>query len=124
MAEFFALDWDERALESFVLTVQMGLLQEIVPQVEEVARVIAPVRKRRTPMTPAQRARPVRRPRGALKASVHSEYGRDMFGPYGDVVATWYGRFLDPKARQLYRLYPFLPTALYTTVAGRVYYIS
>lgn len=56
---------------------------------------------------------------GRLKASVRHEFGTDVIGYYGEVHALWYGRFLDPKARQLHRLYPFLPTALYTVVAGR-----
>lgn len=121
MASVGELNWDERALASYLLLIQEGLLEEIVPQVEQVARDLAPVRTRHTPVPPWARHGYVGVP-GRLKASVHSEFGRDLYGPYGDVVALWYGRFLDPKARQLHRLYPFLPTALYTTVAGRVYY--
>jgi hypothetical protein len=117
----FALDWDERALATYLAGIQEGLLEEIVPQVEQVARDLAPVRTRHTPVPSWAKRGYVGTP-GRLKASVHSEYGIDTYGPYGDVVALWYGRFLDPKARQLHRLYPFLPTALYTTVAGRVYY--
>lgn len=118
--DFTELSWDERALATYLLSVEEGLLHEIVPQVEEVARVLAPVRTRRTAVPPWAKHGYVGVP-GRLKASVHSEFDRDVYGPYGDVVALWYGRFLDPKASQLHRLYPFLPTALYETVAGRVY---
>ena len=122
MAFSLELKWDERALESYLLSVEEGLLAEIVPRVEETARALAPVRVRHTPIPKWAKHGYIGTP-GHLKASVHSEFGRDIYGPYGDVVALWYGRFLDPKARQLFRLYPFLPTALYTEVAGRVYYL-
>lgn len=122
MAFDFRLDWDSRAVATYLLQAEDALLHEIVPQVEEVARTIAPVRVRHTPVPKYAKRGYVGVP-GRLKASVHSEYGHDIYGPYGDVVALWYGRFLDPKARQLHRLYPFLPTALYLTVAGRTYYL-
>lgn len=122
MAFDFRLDWDDRAIASYLLNIEEALLHEIVPEVEQVATAIAPVRVRRTPVPSWAKKGYVGVP-GRLKASVHSEYGHDIYGPYGDVVALWYGRFLDPKARQLHRLFPFLPTALYTTVAGRNFYL-
>lgn len=115
------IDWDERAIVAFLADTEAKLLEVIVPEVEEVARTIAPVRVRHTPVPPWAKRGYVGVP-GRLKASVHSEFGHDILGPYGDVVALWYGRFLDPKASQLHRLYPFLPTALYSTVAGRTYF--
>jgi len=114
------LDWDERALATYLLSVQERILEHVVPEVEELARTLAPVRTRQTPVPPWAKRGYVGVP-GRLKASVHSDYGHDISGPYGDIVALWYGRFLDPKASQLRRLYPFLPSALYYVVAGRTY---
>jgi hypothetical protein len=49
---------------------------------------------------------------------------KDYTGPYADVAALWYGRFLDPPARQIKRDIPFLPTALMWTVDGRDYHLD
>lgn len=103
------VSWDEAALSVYLTEVELALLPDLTSSVEDTARAIAPMS-----------AGPKR---GKLKASVRSDVGQDYLGWYGDVIALWYGRFLDPKARQLRRLYPFLPSALYFTLSGREYFL-
>jgi len=101
------LVWNYRAFQEAMLEIDESLLHGLIPEVADLARSIAPVR---------------RGPRGGkLKASVVEVYGEDAIGRYGDVHALWYGRFMDPKARQLHYLRPFLPTALFTVVNGRTF---
>lgn len=116
------INWDERALSVFLADVDLATLEMLVPQVEQVARDIAPIRARRTTVPPWAKRGYVGVP-GRLKASVGSEIGHDLLGYYGDVSALWYGRFLDPPARQLHHVVPFLPSALYFVVQGRVFYL-
>jgi hypothetical protein len=115
------IDWDQRALDRLYADVSADVLPELAHEVEDVARSLAPVRVRRTAVPRYAKHGYVGIP-GRLKASVQSEFGEDLFGPYADVAALWYGRFLDPKARQLHRLYPFLPTALFLVVEGKDFY--
>jgi hypothetical protein len=60
---------------------------------------------------------------GRLKASVDWYVGHDFLGPYADIGSLWYGRFMDPPAKQLHHIVPFLPTALFFVVDGRSYYL-
>lgn len=102
------IDINAHVLAIELLEVEQSVVLELSEEVATVARSIAPMR---------------RGPRGgALKASVRAVSGEDEYGPYGDVISLWYGRFLDPKARQLHRLYPFLPSALYFVIAGKEFF--
>lgn len=114
---------DERALDIYLSAVATNLIGDLAQEVADLAHALAPVRTRRTAVPTWARRGYVGVP-GRLKASVAMEMGRDNLGIYADVTALWYGRFMDPKASQLHYLRPFLPTALYTTVAGRVYRIG
>lgn len=116
------VDWDDRALELYLTTAEEELLPEIASEVADVARSIAPVRIRHTPIPAWARHGYVGTP-GHLKASVMWYMGKDFLGPYADVGSLWYGRFMDPPARQLHHIVPFLPTALYLVVDGRHYYL-
>jgi len=104
----------------YLVAASENLLPRIASEVEEVARGLAPVRVRRTPLPKSSKRGSVGLP-GKLKASVQSNVDRDFAGPYADVAALWYGRFMDPPARQIKRLIPFLPSALMITVDGRDY---
>jgi len=110
--------WDQHALATYIVLAEDELLPGITQEVEEMARSLAPVRVRHTPPSPRSRRLGIGVP-GKLKASVQSDVGRDDMGAYGDVAALWYGRFLDPPARQIKRLFPFLPTALMWVVDGK-----
>lgn len=114
--------WDERALVVWIDAIEEALIPGLAEQVEETARSIAPVRARHTSIPSYAHHGYVGVP-GHLKASVGSNVDRDKFGLYADIYSLWYGRFLDPKARQLHRLYPFLPSSLYFVVQGRTYYL-
>lgn len=116
------ISWDDRALSLYLVAASEELLPQIAFDVEIVARSLAPVRVRRTPLPPSSKRGSVGLP-GKLKASVTSYTGRDYLGPYADIAALWYGRFMDPPARQIKRLIPFLPSALMITVDGRDYRI-
>jgi hypothetical protein len=117
------IDWDQRALDRLYADVSADVLPELAHEVEDVARSLAPVRIRRTTVPRSAKHGYVGIP-GRLKASVQSEFGEDLLGPYADVAALWYGRFLDPKAKQLHRLHPFLPTALFLVAEGKDFYFS
>lgn len=116
------VDWNDRVLATYLAGVEEYMVRYLTPQVEELARMLAPVRIRRTAVPPWARRGYVGTP-GHLKASVASSYGHDAIGFYGEVSALWYGRFMDPKARQLRYVRPFLPTALYSVCAGRTFYL-
>lgn len=116
------ITWDDRALSVYLVTVSEELLPVLATEVETLARALAPVRVRRTPIPVNSKRRHVGVP-GRLKASVQSNVDTDYFGPYADIAALWYGRFLDPPARQIKRIIPFLPTALMVTVDGREYHL-
>lgn len=103
------INWNDNEVALFQTAVSEAVIGELTLEVETLAFQIAPMS--RGPK------------RGKLKASVGSEMRQDAEGPYGIVYSLWYGRFLDPKASQLHRLYPFLPTALYTVCAGRRVYL-
>lgn len=100
------IEWNTNVLAIELLEIEEPLLRELAEEVAGVARSIAPMRRHG----------------GRLKASVHTNVGEDEFGLYGDVISLWYGRFLDPKARQLHRLYPFLPSSLYFVIAGQQFF--
>lgn len=114
--------WDDRALEVYLTTAEEDLLPGIASDVADVARAMAPVRMRHTPVPRWAKHGYVGVP-GRLKGSVAWYMGRDIVGPYADVGSLWYGRFLDPPAKQLHHMIPFLPTALYMVVDGRHYYL-
>lgn len=116
------LEWDQQALSVWLVAVEEPLLERIAVEVEDVARSIAPVRVRRTAVPRWAKQGYVGVP-GRLKASVQHSLGSDPVGPYADVAALWYGRFMDPPARQLHHLIPFLPSALMMVVDGRDYYL-
>lgn len=116
------VDWDARALEFLYADVSAKVLPDLAYEVESVARAIAPVRVRHTGVPRWAKHGYIGVP-GRLKASVQTEFGEDILGPYADIAALWYGRFLDPKARQLHRLYPFLPSALYMVVDGKNFFL-
>ncbi len=114
--------WDQHALEVYLVDVEHSLLADIASDVEDVARAIAPVRVRRTEIPVWARKGYIGTP-GRLKASVTSYVSQDFLGPYADVGSLWYGRFMDPPAKQLHHLIPFLPSALYAVVEGRTYFL-
>jgi hypothetical protein len=111
-----SVEWNTAAEAALMDTVAAQLLPMLTQDVFAVAEAIAPVKAAHATYSGGPRP-------GKLKASVHWSLGQDTIGPYGDVASLWYGWFLDPKARQLHRLYPFLPTALNTALAGRRYYL-
>jgi hypothetical protein len=117
------ISWDAYALSLYILEVDAALLPRIASEVEDTARAIAPIRGRRTPIPRWAKKGYIGVP-GRLKASVQSHVDQDHIGPYADVAALWYGRFLDPPARQIKRDIPFLPTALMWTVDGREYHLD
>ncbi len=116
------IQWDNRALAEFTVAAERAVVGELAPQVEALAFGLAPVGVRRVPV-PAFVHHPTHGHGGHLKASVHSEISQDSEGVYADIIALWYGRFMDPKARQLRYKRPFLPTALYTVCQGRVLHL-
>lgn len=109
------IHWNDTVLAVELANVSWDVIRELTHDTAVLAQAIAPVRMRHTPLPP--RSKRHIGSGGSLKASVHEEYGEDAEGKYGDVVALWYGRFLDPPARQLHRLHPFLPTALFVNIA-------
>lgn len=114
------IDWNEDEEQAFIHTVEDQLFPHIQAEVHALAESIAPVRVRRTAVPKWAKQGRVG-VHGRLKASTVQWDGRDSLGRYWNVGALWYGRFLDPKARQLHRLRPFLVFALKETVDGRVY---
>jgi hypothetical protein len=116
------IDWNDGEADQFLTAVEEFLMPQIADEVRWHAEALAPVRIRRTPIPRWAKRGYVGVP-GRLKASVVSWDGMDSGGRYWRVGALWYGRFMDPKARQLHRLRPFLVTALKETVEGRVYYL-
>jgi hypothetical protein len=117
------IDWNQQNLAEFLGAVEMELLPRLVADVAELAYMLAPVRTRHTAVPRWAKHGYVGRP-GRLKESVQTEIGEDFEGPYGIVAALWYGRFLDPKAKQLHSLIPFLPSALEWTIDGHTYYLD
>lgn len=116
------ISWDERALAVALFNIEETLIDDLAQQVAEVAAAIAPVRRRVSGVPVwAKHGRPGIP--GALKASVGYQVDADSFGPYADIGSLWYGRFLDPPAKQLHHVFPFLPSALYFVVQGRTYYL-
>ncbi len=115
------VDWDERALNVYLHTIEAEHLPELAHEVEQLARTLAPVRIRRTAIPHWAKHGSIGSP-GRLKASVTSGMGEDLIGPYADIGSLWYGRFMDPKAKQLHATIPFLPSALEWTIDGRIYH--
>lgn len=103
------VDWDQDATDRYLMAVAEELLPMLADDVAGTARRISP-------RSSGPRS-------GRLRASVTTAEGQDSDGAYADVISLWYGRFMDPKARQLHRLHPFLPTALLTEIDGRTYYL-
>ncbi len=97
------------------------MLPPLAQEVEDVARALAPIRGHHTPRGKSKRMRGGTG--GNLKASVQSSIDHDEQGAYADIAALWYGRFLDPPARQIIRRIPFLPSALEMVIDGRNYYL-
>lgn len=118
MADAGDIQWDQNALEAWIVSVEEDMLPALAQEVEETARAYAPVRTRKTAYHSRTRAHQGGAG-GALKASVQSSVGRDIEGAYADIAALWYGRFLDPRARQLHRLIPLLPSALFDVIDGK-----
>lgn len=116
------IQWDQHALELYLLNVEENVLRELTEETEVLAREICPVRVRRTAVPRWAKRGYVGMP-GRLKNSVGSVVDRDFEGLYGDIYALWYGRFLDPPAKQMHGVHPFLPTALFTVVEGRNLYL-
>lgn len=116
------IEWNDAQADAYLSAVEDYLFPRIADEVRGVAEMLAPVRRRHGPVPPWARRGHVG-VRGRLKASVVSWDGRDSDGRYWRVGGLWYGRFMDPKARQLHFLRPFLVTALRSTVDGRVYHL-
>jgi hypothetical protein len=110
------ITWDPIAEEIAYEAAAAQMLDQASQDVFQVALSIAPVKAARSTYSGGPLP-------GKLKASLYRNMGRDAIGPFADVRALWYGRFLDPKARQLGRLYPFLPSALRLGLAGKRYYL-
>jgi hypothetical protein len=115
------IHWDQGALSMWLTAIEERHLPLLAAEVEQLAYMLAPIRERRSAVPRWAKKGYVGRP-GKLKASVTSEMGRDFLGPYADVGSLWYGRFMDPKAKQLHSMIPFLPSALEWTLDGRVYH--
>lgn len=115
------VQWDQNALSVWLTAVEERHLPDLAHEVEQLAYMLAPVRTRRTAVPRWAKQGYVGRP-GRLKASVTSDMGADFIGPYADVGSLWYGRFMDPKAKQLHHTVPFLPSALEWTLDGRVFF--
>lgn len=115
------LDWDEQALALFFVEIEHRLLPPLAQEVADMATSLAPVRQARTYV----QRRPGRKPGigGNLKASVQWSIDEDLQGVYADIAALWYGRFLDPPAKQIKRHIPFLPSALEMVIDGRSYHL-
>lgn len=116
------ISWDEKALAVWLTAVEEDLIPDLAREVSEVAHAIAPIRKRVSGVPVWAHHGHIGLP-GRLKASVDYAVDRDSFGLYADIGSLWYGRFLDPPARQLHHVIPFLPSALYFVVQGRTYYL-
>jgi hypothetical protein len=97
------------------------VLDDLAGDVADIARTIAPIRVRHGAPPPWVRHPHFGTP-GHLKASVVSWRDDHPDGQAAYVGSLWYGRFLDPRARQLHRIHPFLPTALQDGVDGRTFY--
>jgi hypothetical protein len=97
---------NEVAMTALLHDIAFVVTSELAEDVANTARTISPQRPHG----------------GSLRRSVRTIEGSDGGVPYADVVSLWYGRFLDPKARQLRRLHPFLPSALYAVVDGRTFH--
>lgn len=115
------VQWDQGALDVWLTYMEEEHLPELAGEVESLAYMLAPVRVRHTAVPKWARQGYVGRP-GYLKASVTSYTDRDLLGPYADIGSVWYGRFMDPKAKQLHAKIPFLPSALEWALDGRVYH--
>jgi hypothetical protein len=116
------ITFDESALALWYVAVSEELLPRIATEVEDLARALAPVRGRHSPIPKWAKKGYIGVP-GRLKASVQSNVDRDYIGPYADIAALWYGRFMDPPAKQIKRYIPFLPSALMWTVDGKDYHL-
>jgi hypothetical protein len=117
------VEWNDGEADQFLTAVEEYLMPHIADEVHWRAEALAPVRIRRTPVPKWAKLGYVG-VSGRLKASVVVWDGVDSGGRYWNVGALWYGRFMDPKARQLHYLRPFLVTALRETVEGRVYHLG
>jgi hypothetical protein len=117
------VQWDQSALEVWLTSVSEEMLPDMAEEVATAARALAPVRTKKVAYHGRVRSHQGGAG-GALKASVVTSTDRDYEGPFADIAALWYGRFLDPKARQLHALRPFLPTALISTLDGRDFYLG
>ena len=120
------VEWDDQQTDAMLDMVALDVLTALRYEVAETARAIAPVRLRHTTVPRWAKRGYVGVP-GHLKASVFSDDGRDGPGPdgrYADIAALWYGRFLDPPARQLKGIKPFLPTALFMVCDGAEFYFK
>jgi hypothetical protein len=115
------ITWDDAATEEFLRDVVLSHFPELAEEVAHAAYALAPVRTRRTAVPRWAKQGYVGMP-GHLKASVDWSMGEDLLGVYAEVGSLWYGRFMDPKARQLHAKRPFLPSALEWTLDGRVYH--
>jgi hypothetical protein len=117
-ADGIDIEPNEAAFEALLHDVSQAVVSDLATATADTARGLAPVQHRTDP-----RVRHRRPPGhgGTLKASVSTMEDNEAGEPYADVMSMWYGRFLDPKARQLHRLYPFLPSALYDAVDGRTF---
>lgn len=113
--------WDQAALAVWLHDIEAEHLPLLADEVASLARTLAPVRTRHTSVPRWARKGYIGRP-GYLKGSVDFSVGQDFQGFYADVGSLWYGRFMDPKAKQLHYLRPFLPSALEWTLDGRVFY--
>ena len=117
------IDWDVPVTDEYLRQASIAVVTELAPRVDAVATALAPVLTRHTPV-PRWVKRKNHGHGGHLKASVHWAQSEDSEGIYADILSLWYGRFMDPKAEQLHYKRPFLPTALYAVVQGRVLYFD
>ena len=112
---------NEAAFDALLHDVTHIVLDQLSADVLDIARVIVPVQHRTDPLIHHHHP-----PGGGrLKASVTrivSDSGTSDDDAYAIIGGLFYGRFLEPKARQLHYTRPFLPTALVEGVDGRVFY--
>lgn len=116
------IEWDGSQADLYLDNVEEFLFPQIAEETRALAESLAPIRIRRTPIPRYAKRGYVGVP-GRLKASVVSWDGVDSGGRFWNVGALWYGRFMDPKARQLHYLRPFLVTSLRATVDGRIWHL-
>jgi hypothetical protein len=114
------IQYNQAAEAALLQDVGWRVLEITVGETFTVAEALVPVKSAHATYSGGPRP-------GRLKASMHTSFGEDPDGQYGDVRALWYGMFADlgpmpgRRARQIRKPMAFLPTALFMAVDGTRY---